>query len=442
MARGDVSRILVRGTQAAPDREIFIGIGPQTEVSQYLGSVEHSVLTEVRYGPFRPQYRTVPGTRAPAPPGQQNFWAVSAQGPGTQQVDMELRSGNWVIVVMNADASPQLAVDLQAGARTDLLSPISVGVLITGLLLLAVGVPLLTVGASGLGRDSTRSPAPLTGPASTGSAAGVSSAPVATQVPVHTGTPSSGGTAYPARLSGDLDPQLSRWMWLVKWFLAIPHFIVLAFLWLAFMVTTIIAWFAILFTARYPRSLFEFNVGVLRWSWRVSFYAYSALGTDQYPPFTLARTTYPADFDIEYPERLSRGLVLVKWWLLAIPQLAIVAMFTTPWYWAVNPDVTTNFQRSGGISLLGLLVLIAGIVLLFTGRYPRPLFDFVLGLNRWIYRVITYVALMRDEYPPLRLDQGPYEPSNVSAVVPPPPPTIASDESSTAAVPASAAGNR
>ena len=70
IARGDVSRILVRGTQAAPDREIFIGIGPQSEVSQYLGSVEHSVLTDVRYAPFRPQYRTVPGTRAPAPPGR------------------------------------------------------------------------------------------------------------------------------------------------------------------------------------------------------------------------------------------------------------------------------------------------------------------------------------------------------------------------------------
>jgi hypothetical protein len=140
---------------------------------------------------------------------------------------------------------------------------------------------------------------------------------------------------------------------------------------------------------------------------------------------------------VEYPERLSRGLVLVKWWLLAIPQLAIVAMFTTPWYWIVNPDVTTNAQRSGGISLLGLLVLIAGVMLLFTGRYPRPLFDFVLGLNRWIYRVITYVVLMRDEYPPLRLDQGPYEPSHGSAVVPPPPPTISSDEGSAATVPAS-----
>ena len=115
-------------------------------------------------------------------------------------------------------------------------------------------------------------------------------------------------------------------MWLVKWFLAIPHFIVLFFLWFALIVTTIVAWFAILFTASYPRSLFDFNVGVLRWSWRVSFYAFTAIGTDRYPPFTLARTDYPADFDVEYPERLSRGLVLVKSWLLAIPHLLIVGV--------------------------------------------------------------------------------------------------------------------
>ena len=131
---------------------------------------------------------------------------------------------------------------------------------------------------------------------------------------------------YPVRIEGELDPNISRWLWLVKWLLAIPHFIVLAFLWLTLLVLTIVAFFAILVTGRYPRGIFDFNVGVLRWTWRVAFYSYAALGTDRYPPFTLddVPTTRPAH--VEYPERLSRGLVLVKWWLLAIPHYIVVGI--------------------------------------------------------------------------------------------------------------------
>jgi hypothetical protein len=227
-------------------------------------------------------------------------------------------------------------------------------------------------------------------------------------------TSTTAQATYPAHLTGELDTNLSRGMWLVKWFLAIPHYVVLAFLWVAFLVTTVIAGFAILFTGRYPRSLFDFNVGVMRWNWRVAFYAFSAIGTDRYPPFTLARTDYPADFDVDYPEHLSHGLVLVKSWLLAIPHLIIVGLITAnvPYWWTTRTEWNSG-ESAAGISLLGLLVLIAGLILLFTRKYPRALFDLILGFNRWLYRVTTYVALMRDEYPPFRLDQGQYEPGHV-----------------------------
>jgi hypothetical protein len=212
--------------------------------------------------------------------------------------------------------------------------------------------------------------------------------------------------SYPVQVRARLDEPLSRWLWLVKWALAIPHYIVLFFLWIGFAVVTVIAFFAILFTARYPRPLFSFNLGVLRWSWRVGYYTYSALGTDRYPPFSLdERPDYPATLDIAYPERLSRGLVLVKWWLLAIPQYAIVAVFAGgAAYTAGSGNTWWADVLSGG--LIGLLVFFAAIALLFAGRYPQGLYDFIVGMNRWVLRVTAYAALMTDAYPPFRLDQG------------------------------------
>ncbi|WP_425387314.1 DUF4389 domain-containing protein [Arthrobacter castelli] len=92
---------------------------------------------------------------------------------------------------------------------------------------------------------------------------------------------------YPLVVRADFDPELRRWLPLVKWLLLIPHYIVLVFLWVAFAAVTVAAFVAILCTGRYPRPLFEFNQGVLRWTWRVSYYGYGALGTDRYPPFSL-----------------------------------------------------------------------------------------------------------------------------------------------------------
>src|SRR5450755_1449781 len=214
--------------------------------------------------------------------------------------------------------------------------------------------------------------------------------------------------SYPVEVRARLDEPLSRWLWLVKWLLAIPHYIVLFVLWIAFAAVTIIAFFAILFTGRYPRPLFSFNQGVLRWSWRVGYYTYSALGTDRYPPFSLGEEPdYPATLDIAYPQRLSRGLVLVKWWLLAIPQYAIAAVFAGGAAYTATGASGETWQAdalSGG--LIGLLVLFAAISFFLACRYPRGLYDLIVGMNRWVLRVIAYAALMTDAYPPFRLDQG------------------------------------
>ena len=197
---------------------------------------------------------------------------------------------------------------------------------------------------------------------------------------------------YPVSVKGELTVPPARGWWLIKWLLAIPHYIVLACLWAAFIVVCVIAFFAILFTGKYPRGLFDFNAGVLRWTWRVGFYSYQALGTDKYPPFSLDSADYPADLEIAYPEKLSRGLVLAKWWLLAIPHYIVVGIFQGG-----------AGEGGGGGGLTFILALIAAVVVLFTGQYPKDIFKLVVGMNRWVFRVAAYASLMTDEYPPFRL---------------------------------------
>jgi Domain of unknown function (DUF4389) len=194
------------------------------------------------------------------------------------------------------------------------------------------------------------------------------------------------GTTETVRVRGDVD-QPSRWLWLVKWcVLAVPHYPILILLYLVYPLATTVAGIAILLTGRYPRPLFDFTVGVLRWSWRVMNYRFPMNTTDSYPPFTLApRPDYPGDLEIEYPQRLSRWAVLVKWWLLGLPQILVC--------WAMEP-------------FLQVLVVIAAVALLRRATVHPDLHDLLMGMVRWRYRVAAYVSLMTDEYPPFRLDPG------------------------------------
>ncbi len=216
--------------------------------------------------------------------------------------------------------------------------------------------------------------------------------------------------ASPVRLAGARDPRVSRWLWLVKWLLAVPHYVALAVLSLAGIVVWLWALVAVVATGRYPRAAFDYLLGLLRWSWRVVYYLYNAAATDAYPPFTLDDVPdYPARLDVAYPGELSRGLALVKWWLLAIPHyLALAVLFGFTNRQPVDDrGLSVDWSWPG---LVPLLVFVALIAVLVTGGYPRQLYDLVMGFNRYRYRVLAYVLLMTDEYPPFRLDQGPDEP--------------------------------
>jgi len=398
-ARIGTLRLQVRSSQP-----MFVGVAPRADVDAWLAGVAHDRVTDVSFSPFRVTYQRRPGAALPSPPASQAFWVASVSGPGLQTLTWDLHHGQWALVVMNSDATPGVAADVAVGAKTGLLLPIGIGLGVTGLLLLGASALMLVLGVR---RDE---------PAGTAASGPDRTVPAPAAVPRGTSQPAAAGNPaapYPARLDGHLDQPLSRWLWLVKWLLVIPHLILLAFLWIAVSVLTVVAGLAILFTGRYPRSIFDFNVGVMRWTWRVSFFSFSALGTDRYPPFTLdPDPTYPADFDVDYPDRLSRGLVLVKWWLLAIPQYLIVAAFAggalAPFGWG-----TGGWRTAGGIGLIGILVVVAAVMLAVQGRYPESLFDFIMGMNRWCYRVLAYAALLRDEYPPFRLDTGGTDPGSV-----------------------------
>jgi len=214
---------------------------------------------------------------------------------------------------------------------------------------------------------------------------------------------------YSLRVEAHRDEQLSRWLWLVKWLLLIPHYLVLVVLWIGFVVLTLVAYLAVLFTGRYPHAIRAYDVGVLRWSWRVNYYGYQALGTDRYPPFTLADVEdYPARLHIDEPSRPPRWLPLVAW-LFALPHILIVGALTGAATWQFESGDT---RTSVPLGVVSVGIAIAALSLLFTGRYPRGLYDLLLGVARWNLRVTAYLALLTPRYPPFRLDQGEREPDD------------------------------
>ena len=197
---------------------------------------------------------------------------------------------------------------------------------------------------------------------------------------------------YPVHVQAAPQPVASRWLWLVKWLLAIPHYVVLAFLWIAFMVLSIVALVAILITGRYPRAIFDFNVGVLRWSWRVAYYSLRRAGHGPLPAVQPARQgRLPGALRRRLPRAPVPGAGAGKWWLLAIPQYIVVGVFLGSGTWAVQRS-NGQWQPVWGGGLLGILVLVAAVLLAFTGSYPRPLYDLLLGVNRWVLRVAAYVG--------------------------------------------------
>jgi len=190
---------------------------------------------------------------------------------------------------------------------------------------------------------------------------------------------------YPVQLDLEAPLEVARWRPLVHWILAIPHFVVLYVLQTVLSALGLIAWFAILFTGNIPKGLFDFMVMILRYQWRTT--SYLGFMREAYPPFefdaaNLDPGTDPARLSIAYPERLSRGLIFVKW-LLIIPHIIVLLFVYIGAFFAA---------------------IAAFFVVLFTGRWPEGLRNFLIGTTRWSTRVSAYFYLMTDVYPPFSLE--------------------------------------
>ena len=191
--------------------------------------------------------------------------------------------------------------------------------------------------------------------------------------------PQDAGSDYPLRFDVEYPESLSRLLIFVKWLLAIPHLFILYALSIFTSILVLFAFFAILFTKKFPRGMFDFVVNIGRWNANAS--AYVGLLRDEYPPFSWDAGEYPVRYEVDYPDELNRWLPLVKW-LLVIPHFFVLIFL--------------------GLAV-AVVQIIAWFAILFTGKFPRGMFDFVVSVTRWGYRVNAYLYLQRDEYPPFSL---------------------------------------
>lgn len=164
-------------------------------------------------------------------------------------------------------------------------------------------------------------------------------------------------------------------------YIVLPHIFLLAFVGIASGVLTFLAFWVILFTGRYPQSWFEFQVKFMRWQLRLNARLYNI--SDGYPAFGLNATDEHVTFDVSYPERISRGSVLLR------------VLFG--FFYVLIPHGIVLWLLSIAVAVVHF---IAWWAVLFTGEYPKSMFDFQVEYMRWSQRVSLYMSFMTDTYPP------------------------------------------
>ncbi len=393
---GNLASFKVEGTNDDQLKNIFIGVAEGNDVKDYLADVEYDEVTDIDVSPNELEYTHHTGDSEPEAPDTQTFWLESAHGAGEQVIEWELESGTWSVVVMNEDGSHGLDVDIVLSAKIPWLFSVALWLLISGIVVLVVGMVLIYLAVRGGGGKNGASP-DSSGVVGSGDSDMKPSADSSGVVGGGGSTVAIAASDYPTGLVIDYpDRNLNRLTTFFRLFAIIPIWILFVFIggavigweddpWsynvygiaLFVIVPTLLM---ILFRQKYPRWWYDWNLAVTGFATRIL--AYLALLRDEYPSTDEDQAVH---IEMPYPnvkEDLDRWMPIVKW-LLAIPHYIILFFLN------VAAVVVTIF---------------AWFAILFSGRYPKDLFDFVVGAFRWNFRVLAYAFLLTtDRYPPFRL---------------------------------------